>query len=39
MDLVLQAKKDGCKVYLKQNLLGQTSDQWPGMKLIQEIPN
>ncbi len=37
-DIVHQAKKVGCKIYLKANLLGQTSDQWPGMQLLQETP-
>jgi protein gp37/ParB-like chromosome segregation protein Spo0J len=34
-DLVATARRDGCKVWLKTNLLGQTSDQWPGMQIIQ----
>ena len=38
MSLIMQAKKAGCAVYMKANLLGQTSNQWPGMKLIQEMP-
>lgn len=37
-DLVATARRDGCKVWLKTNLLGQTSGQWPGMKMIQEVP-
>lgn len=38
-DLVSTARRDGCKVWLKTNLLGQTSGQWPGMTLLNEIPN
>ena len=38
MSIVEQARKANCSIYLKANLLGQTSDQWPGMKLIQETP-
>ena len=38
MDLIAQARQADCTVYLKANLLGKTSDQWPGMKLIQEAP-
>jgi len=37
-DLVSTARRDGCKVWLKTNLLGQTSGQWPGMALPNEIP-
>jgi protein gp37/ParB-like chromosome segregation protein Spo0J len=37
-DLVATARRDGCKVWLKTNLLGQTSGQWPGMQMIQEVP-
>ena len=37
-DLVATARRDGCKVWLKTNLLGQISGQWPGMKMIQEVP-
>jgi protein gp37/ParB-like chromosome segregation protein Spo0J len=37
-DLVATARRDGCKVWLKTNLLGQTSGQWPGMKMPQEVP-
>jgi protein gp37 len=37
-DLVTTARRDGCKVWLKTNLLGQTSGQWPGMKMVQEVP-
>jgi len=37
-DLVATARRDGCKVWLKTNLLGQVSDQWPGMQMIQEVP-
>jgi len=37
-DLVATARRDGCKVWLKTNLLGQTSGQWPGMTLPNEIP-
>ena len=38
MDITEQAEKAGCRVYMKANLLGQVSDQWPGMKLIQDTP-
>jgi protein gp37 len=38
MDLVAQAKSVGCAVYMKQNLLGRVSSQYPGMQLIQEYP-
>ena len=38
MDLVLQARSSGTRVYMKQNLLGQVNSQWPGMNLIQETP-
>lgn len=37
-DLVATARRDGCKVWLKTNLLGQISGQWPGMQLPQEAP-
>ena len=37
-DLVATARRDGCKVWLKTNLLGQVSGQWPGMQMIQEVP-
>jgi protein gp37/ParB-like chromosome segregation protein Spo0J len=37
-DLVATARRDGCKVWLKTNLLGQTSGQWPGMQMMQEVP-
>lgn len=37
-DLVATARRDGCKVWLKTNLLGQTSGQWPGMGMPQEVP-
>jgi protein gp37 len=37
-DLVQTARRDGCKVWLKTNLLGQISGQWPGMQLPQEAP-
>lgn len=37
-DLVATARRDGCKVWLKTNLLGETSGQWPGMDLPNEIP-
>jgi protein gp37/ParB-like chromosome segregation protein Spo0J len=37
-DLVATARRDGCKVWLKTNLLGETSGQWPGMNMIQEVP-
>lgn len=38
MDLVIQAGKAGCAVYMKQNLLGKVSEQYPGVELIQEDP-
>ncbi len=38
-DLVATARRDGCAIWLKTNLLGQTSPNWPGMKMIQEIPD
>ena len=37
-DLVATARRDGCKVWLKTNLLGQTSGDWPGMQLPNEMP-
>jgi protein gp37 len=37
-DIVRQAWNDGCKVYLKPNLLGQVGPQRPGMRLPQEVP-
>jgi protein gp37 len=37
-DLVATARRDGCKVWLKTNLLGQVSGQWPGMQMPQEVP-
>lgn len=37
-DLVATARRDGCKVWLKTNLLGTVSGQWPGMKMPQEAP-
>lgn len=37
-DLVSIARRDGCKVWLKTNLLGQVGPQWPGMQMIQEVP-
>ncbi len=37
-DLVATAKRDGCKVWLKTNLLGEVGPQWPGMQMIQEVP-
>jgi len=38
MDLVQQARNAGSKIYMKQNLLGRVSSQYPGMELIQEDP-
>jgi hypothetical protein len=38
-DLVAQAPKAGCKIWLKPNLLGQVDPQHPGMTLLQEIPD
>jgi protein gp37 len=37
-DLVATARRDGCKVWLKTNLLGETSGKWPGMQLPNEVP-
>lgn len=37
-DLVATARRDGCKVWLKTNLLGEVNGQWPGMQMIQEVP-
>lgn len=37
-DLVATARRDGCKVWLKTNLLGQVSGQWPGMQMPKEVP-
>lgn len=37
-DLVAAARRDGCKVWLKTNLLGTVNGQWPGMQMIQEVP-
>lgn len=37
-DIVATAKRDGCKVWMKENLLGKVDGDNPGMKLIQEIP-
>jgi protein gp37/ParB-like chromosome segregation protein Spo0J len=37
-DLVATARRDGCRVWLKTNLLGEVKGQWPGMKLPNEIP-
>jgi protein gp37/ParB-like chromosome segregation protein Spo0J len=37
-DLVATARRDGCKVWLKTNLLGTVDGQWPGMKMPQEVP-
>jgi protein gp37 len=36
--IVAQAIEAGCRVYLKPNLLGISSPQSPGMKLLQEEP-
>jgi protein gp37 len=36
--IVAQARKAGCKVWLKPNLLGDVHDQSPGMQLPQEVP-
>ena len=38
MDIVVQARKAGCRIYMKENLLGRVDSQSPGMKLIQEWP-
>jgi protein gp37 len=38
LDLVTQARAAGCRIYMKENLLGIPNDQCPGMKLIQEHP-
>jgi len=37
-DLVATARRDGCKVWLKTNLLGETSEDWPGMQMPNEMP-
>jgi len=37
-DLVSIARRDGCKVWLKTNLLGEVGPQWPGMQMIQDVP-
>lgn len=37
-DLVATARRDGCKVWLKTNLLGTVNGQWPGMSMPQEVP-
>ena len=37
-DIVSTARRDGCKVWLKTNLLGETSKNWPGMQLPNEVP-
>jgi protein gp37/ParB-like chromosome segregation protein Spo0J len=37
-DLVATARRDGCKVWMKTNLLGEVNGQWPGMRMIQEVP-
>ena len=36
--LELQAKRDGCKIWLATYLLGEVSSQWPGMQMIQDVP-
>lgn len=36
--IVATARRDGCAVWLKSNLLGETSGNWPGMQLPNEIP-
>lgn len=38
-DLVATARRDGCKVWLKTNLLGETSKDWPGMQMPNEMPS
>lgn len=37
--LVAQARRDGCAVYLKENLIGERHSQAPGMALPQELPS
>jgi protein gp37/ParB-like chromosome segregation protein Spo0J len=37
-DLVATARRDGCKVWMKNNLLGRPSGSMPGMKLLREVP-
>jgi protein gp37/ParB-like chromosome segregation protein Spo0J len=37
-DLVAIARRDGCKVWMKNNLLGRPSGSMPGMKLLREVP-
>jgi protein gp37 len=39
MRLTAQAKKAGCKVYHKPNLMGVTDPQHAGMTLLQEEPD
>jgi protein gp37 len=36
--IALQAMEAGCKVHLKPNLLGRTSPQLPGMRMLDEYP-
>lgn len=38
LDIVNVARRDGCKVWLKTNLLGETNGNFPGMQMLQEIP-
>lgn len=37
-DLVATARRDGCKVWMKLNLMGRISGDRPGMKLLREVP-
>lgn len=38
MDIIMEARRAGTKVWLKENLLGKTNSQSPGMTLLREIP-
>ena len=37
-NLVATARRDGCKVWMKNNLLGRPSGSMPGMRLLREVP-
>jgi protein gp37/ParB-like chromosome segregation protein Spo0J len=37
-DLVATARRDGCKVWMKYNLMGRVSGDRPGMQLLREVP-
>ena len=38
MDLVIKARRDGAKVWLKHNLLGAVNENLPGMVMPNELP-